>query len=191
MKSKFKYQWYQEIFNNIPKILEEAKKAGKELGLDKFKNKIGLYPGSSSCPGSLPRYVIDAIIKANKVPILPMRKVEDELREVIKDVYGDDYDGAAVNTCESALRVTLETLFAPPTMRKGDAYRGRYIFPYHEDIEFMASYGTTVSAKIQERLCRSKRLGRRARRRRQEPGELRYYLYQARGSQIRSPRYKI
>ena len=90
MKTKFKYQWYQEIFSNTPKILEEARKTGKELGLDKLRDKIGLYPGSSSCPGALPNYVVDAIIKANKIPILPMRKVEDELREVIKDVYGDD-----------------------------------------------------------------------------------------------------
>jgi len=141
LKTKFKYQWYQEIFNNIPKILEEARKVGKELGLDQLRDRIGLYSGSSSCPGSLPNYVLDAIIKANKIPILPMRRVEDELREVIKDVYGDDYDGAAVNTCESGLRVAFETLFAPPTMRKGDAYRGRYIFPYHEDFEFMAGYG--------------------------------------------------
>ena len=66
MKPKFKYQWYQEIFNNTSRILEEARKSGKEIGLDKLKNKIGLYPGSSSCPGSLPRYVLDAIIKANR-----------------------------------------------------------------------------------------------------------------------------
>jgi hypothetical protein len=163
MKQKHKYQWYQEIFNNTPKILEEARKAAKDIGLDKLKNKIGLYPGSSSCPGALPNYVVDAIIKANKVPILPMRKVEDELREVIKDVYGDEYDGAAVNTCESALRVTFETLFAPPTMRKGDAYRGRYIFPYHEDFEFMAAYGRPFPPKYKnifvDRSCSAGELG--------------------------------
>ncbi len=46
MKPKYRFQWYQEIYNNLPKILEEAGKAAKELGLDKLKNKIGLYPGS-------------------------------------------------------------------------------------------------------------------------------------------------
>lgn len=77
--------------------------------------------------------MLEAIIKANQVPVLPLRKVEDELREVIKDIYGDEYDGAATNTCEAALRVCFEILFAPPTMRKGDAYRGRFIAPYGED----------------------------------------------------------
>jgi hypothetical protein len=147
MKPKYRYQWYQEIYNKIPKILEDARKVAKELSLDKLQDKIGLYPGSSSCPGSLPNYVLDAIIKANKIPILPMRKVEDELREVIKDVYGDEYDGAAVNTCESGLRVCFEILFAPPTMRKGDAYRGRYIAPYGEDFDFMVAYGRPFPPK--------------------------------------------
>jgi len=147
MKSKYRYQWYQEIYNNIPKIHKEARKAAEEIGLDKLKNKIGLYSGSSACPGPLPKYILDAIIKANQVPILPMRAVEDELREVIKDVYGDNYDSAVVNTCEAALRVCFEILFAPPTMRKGDAYRARFIAPYGEDYEFMAAYGRPFPPK--------------------------------------------
>ena len=147
MKPKYKFQWYQELYENMPNILEEARKAAEELGLDKLKNKIGLYPGSSSCPGSLPNYVLEAIIKANQIPVLPIRKVEDELREVIKDVYGDEYDAAVTNTCEAAMRVCFEILFAPPTLRKGDAYRARYIAPYGEDFEFMAAYGRPFPPK--------------------------------------------
>ena len=80
MVAKYRYQWYQEIYDNIPKIHAEARKTASKLGLDKLKDKIGLYPGSSTCPGPLPNYVLDAIIKANQVPVLPLRKVEDELR---------------------------------------------------------------------------------------------------------------
>ncbi|TET69949.1 MAG: hypothetical protein E3J44_06900 [Candidatus Aminicenantes bacterium] len=163
MKPKYRFQWYQEIYNNLPKILEEAGKAAKELGLDKLKNKIGLYPGSSSCPGSLPKYVLDAIIKANQIPVLPVREVEDELREVIKDIYGDEYDAAVTNTCEAALRVCFETLFAPPTLRKGDAYRARYIAPYGEDFDFMAAYGRPFPPKYKnlfiDRSCSAGELG--------------------------------
>lgn len=147
MKPKYRFQWYQEIYDNLPKILEEAGKTATELGLDKLKNKIGLYAGSSSCPGSLPKYVLDAIIKANQTPVLPMREVEDELREVIKDIFGDEYDAAVTNTCEAALRVCFETLFAPPTLRKGDAYRARFIAPYGEDYDFMAAYGRPFPPK--------------------------------------------
>jgi hypothetical protein len=147
MKPKYRFQWYQEIYDNLPKIIEEAGKAAKELGLDRLKDKIGLYAGSSSCPGSLPKYVLDAIIKANQTPVLPMREVEDELREVIKDIYGDEYDAAVTNTCEAALRVCFETLFAPPTLRKGDAYRARFIAPYGEDYDFMAAFGRPFPPK--------------------------------------------
>jgi len=160
---KYRFQWYQEIFNNLPKIINEAEKTAKELGLDKLKNKIGLYAGSSSCPGSLPRYVLEAINEANKIPILPLRKVEDELREVIKDIYGDEYDAAVTNTCEAALRVCCETLFAPPTMRKGDAYRARFIAPYEEDFEYVAAYGRPFPPKYKnifiDRSCTAGELG--------------------------------
>lgn len=147
MRPRYKFQWYQEIYNNIPKIHEEARKAAKEIGLEKVRGKIGLYPGSSSCPGSLPKYILKAIVEANQIPVLPMRKVEDQLREVVKDIYGDEYDAAATNTCEAALRVSYETLFAPPTMRKGETYRARFIAPYGEDYDFMAGYGRPFPPK--------------------------------------------
>ena len=163
MKQKYRYQWYQEIYDNIPKIHDDARKAAKELGLVELKGRIGLYAGSSACPGSLPKYVMDAIVKANQVPVLPLRKVEDKLREVVKDIYGDEYDGAVANTCEAALRVCFETLFAPPTMRKGDAYRARYIAPYGEDFEFMAAYGRPFPPKYKnlfiDRSCSAGELG--------------------------------
>ncbi|MFX1300521.1 MAG: hypothetical protein ACFFDE_06230 [Promethearchaeota archaeon] len=70
-----------------------------------------------------------------------MRKIEDELRNVIKDIYGDEYDTAATNTCESAIRVAFETLMAPPILRVGTTYRGRFISPYGEDSEYIVGYG--------------------------------------------------
>jgi hypothetical protein len=140
-KKKYKYQWYQDIYEQIPAILKDAAQIGEALGLPQFKNQLGLYSGASSCPASLPDYVLDAIVEANHRPILPLRKVEDELREVVKDMYGDAYDAAVTNTCEASLRVAFETLCAPPTLRKGDAYRGRVICPYGEDYEWGAGYG--------------------------------------------------
>ena len=141
MTPKYRFQWYQQIHENRAKIHEDAREAARELGLEKWRDRVGLYAGSSSCPGPLPGYVLDAIVAANTGPLLPMRAVEDELRGVVKDLFGDEYDGAVTNTCEAALRVSFETLFAPPTMRKGETYRGRFIAPYGEDYEFMAAYG--------------------------------------------------
>jgi len=136
----YRFEWYQRLWERRFEILSEARRVGEELVGD-LKGRVGLYPGSSSCPGPLPRYVLEAMEEANRVPVLPMRRVEDELRCVVKDLFGDEYDAAATNTCEAALRVVFEVLFAPPTMRRGDAYRARFIAPYGEDYEFMAGYG--------------------------------------------------
>ena len=138
---RFRCQWYQDIFEKFPNIVADAERAGKALKLDKVAGRVGLYTGASSVPGPLPDYVIDAIVAANRTPILPLKRVEDELRMLIKEVYGDAYDGAVTNTCEAGLRVAYETLFAPPFMRRGDAYRSRVLTPYGEDYEWGAAYG--------------------------------------------------
>ncbi len=102
----FTCQCYQYIFGRFPQFIADAEKAGKALKLDKVAGKVGLYTGASSVPGPLPNYVLDAIVEANQTAILPLKRVEDELRMLIKEIYGDAYDGAVTNTCEAALRVT-------------------------------------------------------------------------------------
>ncbi|MFW9778209.1 MAG: hypothetical protein ACFFE8_05080 [Candidatus Heimdallarchaeota archaeon] len=143
---KYRYQWYQKIYNNFSRIKKEARNVAEELGLDKFKDHFGLYPGASSSPGPLPNYVLEEIIKANK-QVIPMRRVEDDLRNVIKDIYGDEYDAAATNTCEAALRISFDLLMAPPTLKTGITYRGRFITPYGEDSEYIAGYGRPFPPK--------------------------------------------
>lgn len=141
MELKYKFQFYKQIYKKIPEIHQEARQVATEIGLDRLRGRIGLYCGSSSAPAALPKYIIDAILEANKMPVYPLSKVEDELRELIKDLYGDDYDVAVANTCEAALRVSYETLFVPPMMRKGDTYRARFLTPYAEDFDFIVGYG--------------------------------------------------
>lgn len=150
---KYKYQWYQMIYENIPKIHEEARKFGDKLGTTKLKQDIGVYAGSSSRPGNLPNYVLDEIVKANRSgKTYRVRAIEDQLREVIKDVYGDAYDAVAANTCEAALRITLETLCTPPSMRHGDIYRARLLMPYAEDYEWIGGYGRAFPPKYKNLL---------------------------------------
>jgi len=142
MEELYKYQWYQKIYENTSNIHKDAKEFAKKIGLDKLKDDIGMYPGSSARPGNLPSYVLDEIVKANQSGKTPgVRGIEDQLREVVKSVYGDEYDAVAANTCEACLRIAASTLFQPPTMRLGDAYRGRVIMPYAEDIEWLGGYG--------------------------------------------------
>ena len=142
MEKLNKYQWYQKIYESTPKIHAEAREFAKKIGIDKVKADLGMYTGSSSRPGNLPNYVLDEIVKANQSGKTPrLRGVEDQIREIVKSVYGDEYDAAVANTCESCLRIICSTLFQPPTMRLGDAYRSRVIMPYAEDIEWIGGYG--------------------------------------------------
>jgi hypothetical protein len=148
LEQRYRFRWYQKLNEDRQRIYEDAKKVAVELGLEKFEGQVGLYPTGSSCPPPLPNYVLEAITKASRTTaVLPMTKIEDRLREIVKDVYGDDYDAAATNTCESALRICFEALCAPPTMRKGDAYRTRFLTLYNHDNEYMGGYGRPFPPK--------------------------------------------
>ncbi|MGA2972459.1 MAG: hypothetical protein ABSE39_07535 [Candidatus Bathyarchaeia archaeon] len=146
-KLGFRYQWYNRLLGSRPAIHEEAKRAAREMGLDKFNGQLGLSTTSSSCPAPLAKYVWDALAEARKKRVLPIRIVENELRDIVKEAFGDDYDGVVTNTCESALRIAFETLVAPPIMARGSTYRARFIAPYGHDDEFMAGYGRPFPPK--------------------------------------------
>jgi hypothetical protein len=160
---KYKFQWYQSIYENLYRIHAEARKVVATPALKKISGKVGLYAGSSACPGPLSNEVLKAIAKANRVPVYPLQKVGDELREVVKDLFGDTYDAAVTNTCEAGLRVVFETLFTPPVMRRGEAYRARFIAPYVEDYEFTHAYGRPFPPRykslFQDRSASSGELG--------------------------------
>jgi len=141
------FRWYEHLHDSLPAIRDDARRAAQELGLRPSRGDIGLYAGSSAQPGPLPRYVLDAIVQANRDAIRPVRWLEDELRDLVKDCYGDGYDAAATNTCESAMLVTLETLCAPPLLRRGDAYRARLLAPYSDDLGYLVGYGRPFPPK--------------------------------------------
>jgi hypothetical protein len=137
----FKHRWYQDIFERIPDIQREAAAAAEQVGMDKWAGELGLYQGSSSIPGRLPSYVMEAIVAANRQNVLPARAIADQIRDLVKTVYGDGWDVCVTNTAEAALRIAAEALMAPPTMRKGDAYRSRVLQIFGEDFEWGAGYG--------------------------------------------------
>ena len=90
---------------------------------------------------------MQAMAAANREPVLPNRVIADEIRTLIKDVYGDDNDVVVTNTAEAALRLSYEALMAPPMMRKGDAYRTRVLTLLGEDFEWGAGYGRPFPPK--------------------------------------------
>jgi hypothetical protein len=141
------HDWYQSIFEATPAIVNEATAWAKVEGLDAFAGRIGTYQGSSGCPARLPRYVMDAIVEANRTEVLPAVEIANRMRRLVKDVYGDDWDVCVTNTAEAALRVAFETLVAPPSLRKGDQYRARFLQIYGEDAEWGGGYGRAFPPK--------------------------------------------
>lgn len=142
-----RHEWYQALFEKIPEIEREAREFGESIGLDRFQGGIALYSGMSSRPAPMPDYVLDAIIAANREPVASVQSIEDRIRSLIKDAYGDSFDCAVVNSCEAGLRVAIETLVAPPILRRGEARRAAMLFPYGEDCDWGAAYGRPFPPK--------------------------------------------
>jgi len=150
---KFKFQMYKHLQENIPNIYSEAKKASDEIGIPKDqRGKFGLTGAISGCHGIPQKEVIKAMDEA-ATKIIPNKILDEEIREIVKDFYGDEYDGLAVNTCEAALWVSFDVLATPPLTGRGDNYRTRYIVPYEKHLHHHGGYGRPFPAKYKDILA--------------------------------------
>ncbi len=82
--------------------------------------------------------------------IIPNKILDEEVREIVKDVYGDEHDGVALNTCEAALWVSFDVLATPPMQGRGDNYRARYIIPYEKHLHHHGGYGRPFPSKYKD-----------------------------------------
>ncbi|MGB9867079.1 MAG: hypothetical protein ACPLPR_04100 [Bacillota bacterium] len=153
--AKFKYRWqmYKNIQANLANIYAEAKKAAAEIGItDELRGKIGLTGAVSGCPAPLTKAVLEASEKG-ATEVIPLSTLVEQIREIVKDVYGDEWDVCPVNTCEAGLWVTFDVLFTPPLTGRGDNYRARYIAPYEKHMHHQASYGRPFPPKYKDFLA--------------------------------------
>lgn len=147
---KFKFQMYKHLQENIPNIYSEAKKVADEIGIPKdLRGKFGLTGAISGCHGMPHKEVREAMHEA-ATKVIPNSILDEEVREIIKDVYGDEYDGLAVNTCEAALWVSFDVLATPPLTGRGDNYRTRYIIPYEKHLHHHGGYGRPFPGKYKD-----------------------------------------
>lgn len=141
MPPKYRFQIYKELHKNIPAIYAEAKKFADEIGITpELKGKIGLTGAVSSCHALLTREVSQAIEDASR-KVIENKFLIEEIREIVKDVYGDGFDAAPTNTCEAALWVSFDALATPPMTGRGEAYRARYIAPFERHLHHHGGYG--------------------------------------------------
>jgi hypothetical protein len=153
-KPKYKFQMYKKLQMEKAEIFAKAKKyADEELKIPaELKNAFGLTGAISGCPSPL-REDIEKVMNAEGAKVVPLNVYVDQIREIVKDVYGDKYDACPVNTCEAGLWVSIDSLFTPPSQGRGENYRTRYIVPLERHIHHHGGYGRPFPAKYKDILA--------------------------------------
>ena len=152
-KKSFKFQMYKSLKANTQAILEEAAKPAAEIGIPaEYRGKIGITGASSGCPAPLRDDIREAAdeIAGRSVPLAGLM---DEIRCLVKSVYGDEYDAQATNTCEGGLWASFGSLFSPPISGIGDNYRTRYLVPYEKQLHYHGSFGRPFPPRYKDYLA--------------------------------------
>ena len=149
----YKFEMYKKLQNEIPQIYEEARKAADEIGIPKeIRGSFGLTGAISGCPSPVHDDIEHAVAEGGK-RVIPLKNLVDEIRAIVKDVYGDGYDAAPVSTCEAGLWVSFDTLVTPPMQGRGDNYRSRYIALYEKHLHHQGGYGRPFPGKYKDVLA--------------------------------------
>jgi len=152
MPAPYKFRMYQKLQQNTPEIFSELKKQAGSIGLsNEQKGKIGL-GGGSGTPPTVPKHVLDAIVDASD-KVISLAPLVDDMRDLVKDVYGDDYDAAPVSTAEAACWISMESLVSPPIQGRGDLYRSAYIAPYERHLHHQGGYGRPFPPRYKDLLA--------------------------------------
>ncbi|MDH5266069.1 MAG: hypothetical protein OEW62_00170 [Candidatus Bathyarchaeota archaeon] len=147
---KHKFKMYARLFKKKSQILEEANEAAKAIGIPKeLKGQIGLYGGDSSVPKPLVKEIRRSVAEVQKKTI-KNKILLDQLREIVKDFYGDMYDAVPVSTCEAGLWIAFDVLVSPPFQGRGQSYRGRYIVPYERVLRYHGAFGRPFPPKYKD-----------------------------------------
>ena len=150
---KYKFHMYKKLQMEKAEIFAEAKKASEELNIPaELKGAFGLTGAISGCPSPL-REDIEKAMATESAKVVPLNVYVDQIRELVKDVYGDEYDACPVNCCEAGLWVTYDSLFTPPMQGRGDKYRSRYIMPLERHLHHHGGYGRPFPPKYKDILA--------------------------------------
>lgn len=110
-----KFRMYMDLMTEAPSILDEVKKAAQDTGL-------GPLPPAATVPPAPP----GAGPAAGEPQ--PFDKTLNRVREVVKDVYGDDYDCLPFSSPSAARRAALQAAFSPSRVRAAGP-RPRVLIP--------------------------------------------------------------
>ncbi len=149
-KFKFKHQMYQHLQHNAASVYADARNAAEDLKIPKeLRGMFGLTGGISGCPGPLREDMVAAGEEA-ALKVRPLASMVDQIREMVKDIYGDGYDAAPTSTCEAALWTCFDTLFTPAFSGRGDSYRARYLAPLERHFHHQGAYGRPYPGRYKD-----------------------------------------
>lgn len=156
-KFKYKTQMYSNLYANIKNIYAEAAEEAKKIGIadelaklkEEGRGTFGLTGGVSGCPAPLRDDVLEYSHKEAK-SVKGLAGYVEEIRYMVKDFYGPEYDACPVNTCEAGINVCYTSMFMPPVMGSGDTYRARYIAPWEKHFHHQGGYGRPFPPKYKD-----------------------------------------
>lgn len=141
---------YQQLLADRDVLLERAERIGRELAIPvESRGLIGTSGASSALPGSIRHDVMQAMAAVADSFVSP-RALGDEIRRLVKSVYGDGYDAAVTNSCEASLGLVYDALLTPPQLGRGDTYRSRCVGLLERHAEHQLSYGRPFPPKYKE-----------------------------------------
>ncbi len=146
----FRHQMYQQLGKQKNEFLKAIEKQAKDVGMPKgWAGTIGLTGSNSARPAYLRRDVVAAMSEGSRSTRNLVEYIED-IRILVKEQYGDDYDAVPINTCEAALWASLDTFATPPIAGRGDNYRTRYVALYEAHSEHQVGYGRPFPPKYKD-----------------------------------------
>jgi hypothetical protein len=138
----FKHTFYQLLAAGRDTFLKRvAEDVAPKLGMaDEWRGVISLTGSNSARPGYLRTDMIRRIAEGACGPT-GLDAIGENIRQVVKEAYGDHYDAVSFCTCEAALWASLETLAAPSMVGPGAGDRTRYIGLHELYAQHHLSYG--------------------------------------------------
>ncbi len=136
----YRFRMYEHLGKCAGEILAEAQEAAGDL------KPPGSHEEHSGPEASIPP------ARRRDPNDIPLQMLVDEMRQIVKDVYGDAYDACPVSSVDDAMWMACRTALAPSTRGSGRKYRARYLMPWEKRASRLASFGYLYPPKYERLL---------------------------------------
>jgi hypothetical protein len=151
-RQNYKFQRYQNLYENRSEILDAFGQIADTLDTGDFRtNKFGMLGGSGSPPVLTQR--VRLAIETGSTRQISLSSLDDQIRILVKDFYGDEWDGVAVSTAEAGLWVTYDALVSTPLAVRGDKYQTAYLSPLERHTHHQAAYGAPFPPYLKDHMA--------------------------------------